>query len=55
MGRGGAIWNGRVFSEVVVGTWGSIGGVGEPLYGGNWDRYAGGMETNQKLNVLRIG
>ena len=55
MGRGRALWNDRVFSEVFVGTWGSIGGVGEPSYVGNEDRYARGMETNQKLNVLRIG
>ena len=55
MGRGGAMWNDRVFLEVFVGTWGSIGGVGEPSYVRNGDRFAGGMGTNQKLNVLRIG
>ena len=38
-----------------VGTEGSVVGVGEPSYSRNGDRYAGGMETNQKVNVLRIG
>ena len=51
----GALWNDRAFSEVFVGTWGSVGGVEEPSYVGNGDRYAGRMETNQKVNVLRIG
>ena len=55
MGRGGALWNDRVFSKVFVDTWRSVEGVGEPSYGEEWDRYAGEMETNQKLNVLRIG
>ena len=55
MGRGGALWNDRVFSEVLVVTWRSVGDVGELSYVGNGDRYAGGMETNQKVNVLRIG
>ena len=47
--------NDRVFLEVFVGTWGSVVGVEEPSYVGNGDLYAGRMETNQKLNVLRIG
>ena len=55
MGRGGAMWNDRVFLEVFVVTWRSVVGVGGPSYVGNGDLYAGGMETNQKLNVLGIG
>ena len=55
MGRGGAFWNDRVFSEVFVVTWRSVGGIEESSYVGNGDRYAGGMETNQKVNVLGIG
>ena len=33
MGRGGALWNDRVFSEVFVDAWGSVGGIEEPSYG----------------------
>ena len=55
MGHGGALWNDRAFSDVLVHTWRSVEDVGEPSCVGNGDRYVGGMETNQKLNVLRIG
>ena len=37
MGRGGAMWNDRVFLEVFVGTWGSVVGIEEPSYVGNGD------------------
>ena len=55
MGCEGAVWNDRVFSEVVVDTWRSFGDIEGASYDGNGDRYAGGMETNPKVNVLRIG
>ena len=55
MGCEGTLWNDRVFSEVVVDTWRSVGDIEGASYVGNGDRYAGGMETNPKLNVLRIG
>ena len=55
MGCEGTLWNDRVFLEVFVGTWRSVVGVEEPSYVGNGDRYAWGRETNQKVNVLRIG
>ena len=55
MGRRGALWNERAFLEVNVCAWGSLEDVGEDSYVGNGDRYARRMETNQKLNVLRIG
>ena len=55
MGRERAVWNDRVFLEVFVVTWRSVVRVEEPSCVGNGDRYVGGMETNQKLNVLRIG
>ena len=55
MGCGGAVWNDRVFSEVVVDTWRSVVGIEGASCEGNGDRYAGGMETHEKLNVLRIG
>ena len=55
MGCGEALWIDRVFSEVFVDTWGFIGIVEGSSYVGNGDRYSGRMETNQKVNVLRIG
>ena len=55
MGCEGTVWNDRVFSEVVVDTWRSVGDIEEASCEGNGDRYAGGMETHEKLNVLRIG
>ena len=55
MGCEGTLWNDRVFSEVVVDTWRSVVGIEGASCEGNGDRYAGGMETHEKLNVLRIG
>ena len=55
MGRGRAVWNDRAFSEPFVCTLRSVGDIGGTSYVVNGDRFAGRMETNQKLNVLRIG
>ena len=55
MGRGGAVWNDRGELDVVVDTWRILVGIEGGSGGRFWDRIAGETETNQKLNVLRIG
>ena len=55
MGRGRAVWYDRGELDVVVDTWRSVVEIEEGSRGIFWDRYTGETETNQKLNVLRIG
>ena len=55
MGRGGAVWNKRGELDVVVGTWKSVVEIQGGPCRSFWDRIAEEIETNQKLNDLRIG